>query len=68
MNKRVTSVMAQLSVLSAMCGDPFMLCNHSHDHEYRDKVKTHYKGMSAEEMGTSHKRKSRRYRKGGDIK
>ena len=63
MNKRVASVMAQLSVMSAMCGSSFMPYNHSHDQEYRDKVKTHYKGMSAEEMGTSHKRKSRRQRK-----
>lgn len=63
MNKRVTSVMAQLSMLSAMCGNPSLPYNHDFDHEYRDKVKTHYKGMSAEEMGTSHKRKSRRQRK-----
>ena len=63
MSKRVASVMAQLSVLSSMTGNSFLPYNHYHDHEYRDKVKTHYKGMSAEEIGTSHKRKSRRRRK-----
>ena len=63
MSKRVASVMAQLPVLSSMTGNSFLPYNHYHDHEYRDKVKTHYKGMSAEEMGTSHKRKSRRRRK-----
>ena len=55
MNKRVTSVMAQLSMLSAMCGNSSLHSNHYHDHECRDKVRTHYKGMSAEEMGTSTK-------------
>ena len=64
MNRRVASVMTQLSVMSsALGGSPFLPYNHDHDHEYRDKVKMHYKGMSAEEMGTSHKRKSRRQRR-----
>ena len=63
MHKRSAIIMAQLAMMSAMCGDPSLPSNHSHVHEYRDKIKTHYKGMSAEEMGTAHKRKSRSQRK-----
>jgi hypothetical protein len=63
MKENVAVVLSALSMMSAMTGNPMLPYNHSHDHEYRDKVKTHYKGMSAEEMGTSHKRKSRRNRR-----
>lgn len=64
MNKRTTSLMAQLSVLSSMTGKSFLPYNHSHEHEYRDNMKTRYKGMSAEQMGTAHsKKKPRSHRK-----
>ena len=64
MNKRTTSLMAQLSVLSSMTGKSFLPYNHDYDHEYRDKMKTRYKGMSAEQMGTAHsKKKPRSHRK-----
>ena len=64
MNKKGVAVMlSAMTMLSEMGGNPFLPYNHSHDHQYRDKVKTHYKGMSAEEMGTSHKHKTRAERR-----
>lgn len=64
MSKKSALIAAQLAVLSAACGGSFLPYNHSHDHEYRDKIKTRYKGMSAEEMGTAHsKKRPRSHRK-----
>lgn len=65
MSKKSVLIAAQLAVLSAACGGgSFLPYNHDYDHEYRDKMKTRYKGMSAEEMGTAHsKKKPRSHRK-----
>ena len=59
MNRKVTSLLAMYSMFSSMANSSLPV-NHYHDHEYRNKVKTHYKGMSAEEMGTAHKKKRKR--------
>lgn len=59
MNRRVTGLLAMYSMFSSIANSSLPY-NHSHDHEYRDKVKTHCKGMSAEEMGTAYKRKRKR--------
>ena len=61
MSKKSVLIAAQLAVLSAACsGGSFLPYNHYHDHEYRDRMKTRCKGMSAEEMGTAHSKKKPR--------
>ena len=60
-SKKSALIEAQLAMLNAACGGrSFLPYNHSHDHEYRDKMKTRCKGMSAEEMGTAHSKKKPR--------
>lgn len=63
MTRRVSKALAMYALYTAIAGEHNLPANHSHAHEYRDKVKTHCKGMSAEEMGTAHKRKSRKQRR-----
>lgn len=60
MSKEGVAVMlSAMTMLSEMGGSSF--ANHKHEQKKVEKIS--YKGMSAEEMGTSHKRKSRRLRK-----
>ena len=60
MNKKSAAVMlSAMMMLSEMGGSSFT----SRNHKQKKVEKISYKGMSAEEMGTSHKRKSRRERR-----
>lgn len=60
MSKESVAVMlSAMTMLSEMGGSSFT----SRNHKQKKIEKISYKGMSAEEMGTSHKRKSRRQRR-----
>ncbi len=57
--KSVAVMLSAMSMLSEMGGSS--LASHSHKQKKLEKLSC--KGMSAEEMGTSYKRKSRRQRR-----
>ena len=57
MNKRFASTMAMLTML---CGRDVLPTFHNHSGEYCSNLKTPNKGLSAEEMGTTHKNKKLR--------
>lgn len=57
--KSIAVMLSAMSMLSEMGGSSFV----NHKHEQKKVERISYKGMSAEEMGTSHKRKSRAERK-----
>ena len=65
MSKGVATLLAGMTIMSEMCGGRFLtnLNPQKRTHDYRDNVKTQIKGLSAEEMGTSHKHKTRAERK-----
>lgn len=51
-------------ILSSIWGGNQLPVYHRHSGEYKTKLKTSNKGLSAEEMGTAHKnKKSRKERK-----
>ena len=66
-NKGIATLLAGMAMMNEMAGNsPNFLPNlnpQKRTHEYRDNVKTQIKGLSAEEMGTSHKHKTRAERK-----
>lgn len=59
MSTGIMALLAGMTMLREMSGSS--LANHNHKQEKVEKIS--YKGMSSEEMGTSHKKKSRRQRK-----
>lgn len=59
MTRGVATLLAGMTMLSEMGG--YSLTNHNHKQKKVEKIS--YKGMSAEEMGTSHKHKTRAERK-----
>ena len=60
MSKESVAVMlSAMTMMNEMGGSSLT----SHNHKQKKVEKISYKGMSAEEMGTSHKRKSRRQRR-----
>lgn len=64
-NKGIATLLAGMTMMNEMGGGHFLpnLNPQKRTHEYRDNVKTQIKGLSAEEMGTSHKHKTRAERK-----
>lgn len=64
-NKGMVTLLAGMTTMNEMVGGSFLpnLNPQKRTHEYRDNVKIQIKGLSAEELGTSHKRKSRAERK-----